>query len=135
MTGIMERRIWGRLIASARKEAGISQRDLSRASEISQPTLSRLEKGATNLRVHQLNAINKALDIPRDDLQRQSDKATEIAAEIIFVLRDVFRHNCKTLSSHTRSSRVKEENLLYMAAADLAVGALQAEERHALIIE
>ena len=55
-------------IRAARKERGISQRDLARALGMAQSTLSRIERGERRLGVDQLIAIARALGVSPSDM-------------------------------------------------------------------
>lgn len=55
-------------IRAARKERGMSQRDLARALGWAQSTLSRIERGERRLGVDQLIAIARALGVRPSDM-------------------------------------------------------------------
>lgn len=52
----------GLIVAVLRREKGWSQNQLAKQSEISQPTLSRIELGEADITVPQLDALARALD-------------------------------------------------------------------------
>lgn len=52
----------GTFFRSARKERGFSQIQLAKESEVSQPTISRLENGSLNVRLDKIKDVLNALD-------------------------------------------------------------------------
>lgn len=55
-------------IRAARKERGVSQRDLARALGMAQSTLSRIERGERRVSVDRLIAIARALGVRPADM-------------------------------------------------------------------
>lgn len=53
--------IIGRQIQNARKEQGLSQKDVAKKMRVSQQLISRIEKGGENISILTLNNISKAL--------------------------------------------------------------------------
>ena len=55
-------------IRAARKERGVSQRELARALGVAQSTLSRMERGERRVSVDRLIAIARALGVRPSDM-------------------------------------------------------------------
>lgn len=62
----------GTFIRSQRRLAELSQRELAKLTELSDPYVSQLERGMHEPSVRVLRAIGKALEIPVDTLMRQA---------------------------------------------------------------
>jgi transcriptional regulator with XRE-family HTH domain len=69
--------IWGKLITKERKEQGFSQAKLAEETNISQATLSRIERGATELADWQLREIKIVLFGDDADGIAQANKLDE----------------------------------------------------------
>lgn len=67
--------VLGRTIAELRDRHGLSQVALANKVGLTQPTLSRLEKGATNPELHTLRAIAKAFGLDTPSLIAQAEAA------------------------------------------------------------
>lgn len=61
----------------ARKELGKEQSDISTATGISQPVLSRLEKGKANITIDQLFVICRALGVSPDSIVAKAHSGVE----------------------------------------------------------
>ena len=69
-------------LAKARKEKGIEQSDLALKTRISQPALSRLEKGKSSITIDQLYVICKGLEVePENIIQKANRDVNEILQE------------------------------------------------------
>lgn len=56
-----------------REKAGVSQRELQDRTEISQPTIARIETGQRAVKPHELTAIAEALGCPESSLLEHHD--------------------------------------------------------------
>jgi transcriptional regulator with XRE-family HTH domain len=67
--------VLGRTIAELRDRHGLSQVALANQAGLTQPTLSRIEKGATNPELHTLRRIAKAFGMATPALVAQAEAA------------------------------------------------------------
>ena len=68
----------GRRIAEERQRVSMSQRDLARAAQLSQPTIQRIEAGERNTTTLELSVIAEACGVPIVDLLGTNTLADEM---------------------------------------------------------
>ena len=71
------RLVLGKVVAALRKQRGISQETFALLINVSQPTLSRIERGQSMPDALTIRRIATALDLSTDELHRYVDNALE----------------------------------------------------------
>ncbi len=67
----------GNKLRAARLRSGLSQRDLSAKAGLPQAQISKIENGATDLRLSSLIALSRALDLELEMIPRRAVPAVE----------------------------------------------------------
>ncbi len=62
----------GRSIRSAREQAGLTQHDLGERIGVRWLTISRYERGESNISLHRLDQIAEALEVPTVELVKDA---------------------------------------------------------------
>jgi transcriptional regulator with XRE-family HTH domain len=91
------------MVKTARRRAGLTQRELARRSGVAQPTVSRIESGRMSPTFDTLSALAEAAGMQIAVLERGSGGAD------IAMVQDLLRMSpAERLTYHTRGARVLE---------------------------